>query len=214
MCKIGENMKKNVLAKTGILLLFISSIVILGSCSQEKQKVAKESNEPERNSERYIEIAKDIANQTFTELSTALGGAIKEEGFDGAVNFCSLEALSITRQSSEKYGSMIRRVSNKYRNPANQPDSLETFALNILEKSNANHFLVNDTENKIVNVFLPIRVKDACLNCHGDMNKDINPKTMSVINQKYPNDLAVGYKLDELRGAWSIKLPMIDIKAE
>jgi hypothetical protein len=47
----------------------------------------------------------------------------------------------------------------------------------------------------------------ACLNCHGNAEKDIATKTLEVIMQKYPNDLAIGYKEGDFRGLWKITFP-------
>ena len=40
-----------------------------------------------------------------------------------------------------------------------------------------------------------------CLKCHG---KDIEPNVSALILKLYPNDLAVGYDENEVRGIWSI----------
>ena len=44
-----------------------------------------------------------------------------------------------------------------------------------------------------------------CLKCHGKPDIDIAQGTLKKINQLYPNDLAKGYKLDDLRGLWKIE---------
>ena len=44
-----------------------------------------------------------------------------------------------------------------------------------------------------------------CLQCHGEKGKNIQPKTLEKIAQLYPNDLATGYKENEVRGLISIK---------
>ena len=49
-----------------------------------------------------------------------------------------------------------------------------------------------------------IRIKPVCLSCHGS-DADIKPSVKTVLAKNYPNDVATGYKLGELRGAVSIK---------
>jgi len=44
----------------------------------------------------------------------------------------------------------------------------------------------------------------ACMKCHGQAGKEIDAKTMEIISQKYPDDLATGYKEGDLRGLWKI----------
>jgi hypothetical protein len=46
---------------------------------------------------------------------------------------------------------------------------------------------------------------ETCLKCHGEKNKEIEPKTLGVIQKLYPNDLAHGYKLKDFRGMWAVK---------
>ena len=42
------------------------------------------------------------------------------------------------------------------------------------------------------------------LKCHGEIGKDRDFATTNRLNELYPGDLATGYKLNELRGAWHI----------
>ncbi len=44
----------------------------------------------------------------------------------------------------------------------------------------------------------------ACLKCHGLPGKDIDANTLALLQKKYPEDKATGYKLGDLRGAWKI----------
>ena len=43
-----------------------------------------------------------------------------------------------------------------------------------------------------------------CLKCHGS-SAEIESKTLALINEKYPDDKAVGYSQGDLRGMWKIK---------
>jgi hypothetical protein len=60
-------------------------------------------------------------------------------------------------------------------------------------------------ENRKIVYYKPIRIAmPACLKCHGSAEKDIDPKTLAIIRQKYPDDLATNYKEGDLRGLWKI----------
>ncbi len=48
--------------------------------------------------------------------------------------------------------------------------------------------------------------KGACLVCHGTPGTQIANETLAIIKERYPNDLATGYKSDELRGIWVIEM--------
>jgi hypothetical protein len=50
-----------------------------------------------------------------------------------------------------------------------------------------------------------------CLSCHGSVGKDIAPETTAKLTQLYPQDLATGYALGDLRGMWSLRLPKKEV---
>jgi uncharacterized protein (UPF0335 family) len=43
-----------------------------------------------------------------------------------------------------------------------------------------------------------------CLKCHGTTDKQMERETYSKIKELYPNDKAIGYDVNEVRGIWSI----------
>jgi hypothetical protein len=45
-----------------------------------------------------------------------------------------------------------------------------------------------------------------CLNCHGQPGTDISAETQKALAELYPNDLAIGHKIGDLRGMWSIRI--------
>ena len=45
-----------------------------------------------------------------------------------------------------------------------------------------------------------------CLQCHGKPDKDILPNTLTKIGSLYPEDKAIGYGVDELRGIWVVEM--------
>jgi hypothetical protein len=59
----------------------------------------------------------------------------------------------------------------------------------------------NDFENRY---FSPIKTKSLCISCHGTPGENMTVADYEFINEKYPNDLAINYEPDQLRGIWSI----------
>ena len=60
------------------------------------------------------------------------------------------------------------------------------------------------TENEVL-FYKSIRLgMPACLKCHGKPETDINSETLTVLKDKYPNDLAINYSIGDFRGAWKI----------
>ena len=45
-----------------------------------------------------------------------------------------------------------------------------------------------------------------CMQCHGKINTEIKAQTLKKINDLYPNDLAVGYEVNLLRGIWVVEM--------
>ena len=46
-----------------------------------------------------------------------------------------------------------------------------------------------------------------CLKCHGTIDQ-IGPGVADAVQAEYPHDLSMGYKKGDIRGAWSIKIPL------
>jgi len=44
-----------------------------------------------------------------------------------------------------------------------------------------------------------------CLQCHGEVGKQVTEETYKTIKLKYPNDLAIGYDVNQVRGIWHIE---------
>ena len=53
--------------------------------------------------------------------------------------------------------------------------------------------------------YKPIMINSkACLKCHGEPGKHIAAETSEKIKERYPNDFATGFRLNEFRGSWKI----------
>jgi hypothetical protein len=115
--------------------------------------------------------------------------------------------MPLTDSLSQKYNCQIQRISDKYRNPANKPSKNEEDILLRIGSSNSGEPVLISENGRVV-YYKPISIAmPACLNCHGNAVKDIAPKTLEVIQQKYPGDLAIGYKEGDFRGLWKITFP-------
>jgi hypothetical protein len=130
-----------------------------------------------------------------------------------AVSVCSDTAQVLTNNFGVQKGVYVKRVSLKNRNVNNAPDDFEKRVLNKFTLMQLNNELYDDSEYaeiveegefKYLRYLKPILVQAECLNCHGSEN-DISPEVEQLINQEYPNDNAVGYKIGDLRGAVSLK---------
>jgi len=123
-----------------------------------------------------------------------------------ALDFCSNEAFTLTEGVNKKLpnGVRVKRISTKYRSPANKPTQNEQVVLDTFESMKKNNiilppFLVEKVGSHTYKYYKPLVLnKKACLKCHGDI-KDIDLKR--EIASRYPLDNAMGYKMGDLRGA-------------
>ena len=179
--------------------LFVA-ITVLGfvACTSQNESVS----EPSR-----LEQGKSIAEMSFQALSGKLMKAIELGGPEGAIDFCSLEALQISDSLSKHYGAAIKRSALKYRNAENKPDSSElaglikyTEEIRLGIQPKPYMIRVNGKERFIA----PIPTKPLCLNCHGVPGVNISLPVETKIKELYPNDMAIGFQEGDLRGIWSI----------
>ncbi|MFC3416545.1 Tll0287-like domain-containing protein [Algoriphagus hitonicola] len=158
-----------------------------------------------------------ISTEAQKQLIGQLQNAIAEKGVPGAIEFCNVQALPILEEVSQKYEVEVRRVSNRYRNPVDQPSEmeqriLETYEYNVENEleSTPNLQKIDDGEAYLYSKAIVIP-GGLCLNCHGDPQKDISEETLEKINSLYPQDKATGHKIGDLRGMWSVKIQKSEV---
>ena len=60
------------------------------------------------------------------------------------------------------------------------------------------------TEKEII-FYSPIVIQNPmCLLCHGEPGNTMESETFEFIRSRYPEDMATGYQLGDLRGTWKI----------
>lgn len=155
----------------------------------------------------YINNGNRLVALTFDTLRNSLVNAIGTKGIEEAITFCNEQAYPLTATYTDDSVS-IRRTSTHFRNPDNEPDSLELSALNkmaeeIKSSSPPKTQLVRKSSGD-VHFFKPIMLQAMCLNCHGAPNKEIQPSTLARIQELYPSDQAVNFKEGDLRGMWHV----------
>ena len=175
--------------------------IILAACNNT------ESTTPAKTD--YTIAGDSIATAAQIALISELTTAMNEGGTVKAISFCNENAQHIKAELSEKYNCTIQRISEKYRNPKDQPESPTDEK--VLMAFSAAHLAGNPLAPKLVAekneaiYYKPIMVAmPTCLKCHGSKATDIDAATQEIIDAKYPNDLATGYKLGDFRGAWKI----------
>ena len=157
----------------------------------------------------YDERGLKYALATKAELGKNLIGIIRKNGTLEALEFCNEKAYPLTDSMSLVYNATIKRVSDRPRNINNKASIdelkyIKNYKTILANKEEPQPIMV-ETKN-LVNFYYPITTNTLCLQCHGQPQQDIQPNTMESIKTLYPNDKAVGYGIDEVRGIWSITL--------
>ena len=129
-------------------------------------------------------------------LGKNLKRAIQEKGPSGAIEFCKVEASKLTDSVSLMNNAVVRRVSDKPRNPDNAANTIEkgyiTYYKKLIVAGKKPEAIVNVTEEE-VDFYYPIITDALCLQCHGTPQGQVRPETLAVLKSLYPTDMATGY---------------------
>lgn len=143
-----------------------------------------------------------------TTLKAALQTAMKAGGPMAAIPVCHTQAPQIAAQVGKKYDLEIHRTSLKPRATPPQP-----WEKTVLEQFEAEkkagkpigkivwHQTVEADGQKELRLMKAIPTGEVCLTCHGTK---VAPAVLSKIKSLYPKDEATGYKLGDIRGAFSV----------
>lgn len=146
------------------------------------------------------------------ELQQALQGAMTAGGPAAAIDVCRSSAPEIAARLSRVSGASISRVSARYRNPQSYPDTwqqevLQDFSATLAADpatpiAQLEHFEVDRQGG--ARYLKAITIAPLCLTCHGET---LDRSVADQLDTDYPHDRATGYRLGELRGAFSVVWP-------
>ncbi|MEM0515182.1 DUF3365 domain-containing protein [Pseudoalteromonas sp. YIC-827] len=151
--------------------------------------------------------ARQITGDFAAELKSALLGAVQQGGFAAAIDVCHTKAPEIADAYSS-HGWQVRRTSLKTRNKANEPTFeelavLQGFAQKLAEGEAIKSLTYSnyDPEKNQYRYMKPIPTGQLCLACHGEK---ISPQLIEKLDSLYVGDEARGFKLGDMRGAFSL----------
>jgi cytochrome c553 len=178
-----------------------------GRMMMKSQVKRDESQKRDKSNRSYSDLGLHYALSTKQELGKNLMGTIQKKGTLAALNFCNEKALSITDSMSNKFKATIKRVSDKPRNQNNLASSLEQeyiaiFKNEVKEGKETQPITVEHGDN--IKFYYPIVTNSMCLQCHGNIEDQIKKDTFKTIKALYPEDKAIGYDVNNVRGIWSI----------
>ncbi|MDH5599544.1 MAG: DUF3365 domain-containing protein [Cyclobacteriaceae bacterium] len=169
----------------------------------------KEKYKANREELPFAERGMNLVMTTKSVLGKNLKGAIKSQGPENAITFCNERAYPLVDSMALVLNAMIKRVSDKPRNPNNSANENELKYIEaskeILLSGGKIKPQLQENNGKMVGYY-PILTNQMCLQCHGQPNTQILPKTMERLNKLYPEDQAKGYGDNQLRGIWVVEM--------
>lgn len=170
--------------------------------------VACKKSLTESEKQQYLEKGKEITQTSYKALSGKLTQQMKAGGTKQAIPFCNIEAIPLTDSLSKKFDVSIKRTSDKLRNQDNDATNRELEVIsnykNLKSQEVVLHPIVEEGADKKIHFYAPIITNAKCLKCHGKVGEMTTIETDSIIKSLYPNDMATGYRDEEVRGIWSI----------
>ncbi|MGH8631992.1 MAG: Tll0287-like domain-containing protein [Burkholderiales bacterium] len=162
------------------------------------------------------------ARAVASELVQRLGAALRQElaafGPDGAISVCKDTAPRLAGELSRRTGWRVARVSLRPRNALlGEPDAWEQSVLLRFERSAAAGEpadrieyaeTVQEPQGRYFRYMKALAVQPLCLTCHGSA-ASIPESVRQRLADEYPHDRALGYDVGQLRGAVTIKAPLI-----
>jgi len=161
-----------------------------------------------------VDKAKAAIQDFAGTLKGELEKAMKEGGPLNAINVCNKTAPALTDMKSQEHGLKLSRVSLKNRNTGNAPDAWEQGVLAKFEERKAAgedvqamaySEVVEMDGRKQFRFMKAIPTGEVCLKCHGEA---IDEKVAAKLDELYPDDKARGFKLGDIRGAFSVTQDM------
>ncbi|MCK7579027.1 MAG: DUF3365 domain-containing protein [Chromatiales bacterium] len=164
-----------------------------------------------------IEEAKGLAKEFAGQLQSELKAAIETGGPVEAISVCKTRAPAIAAELSESSGWEVGRVSLKTRNTTlGTPDAwemqiLESFETRLADgqpiDTLARAEVVEDERGRAFRFMKAIPTAELCLACHGE---HIAEPVLQALDEHYPDDRARGFKVGDIRGAFTLSKPLSD----
>lgn len=190
-----------------ILFAFlIFSLLLIWSCNNAEREISQPSDSETK---KMVSYGDAIVYELVKTLKTAVKTTIDTAGPVAAISVCNIEAMPLTKKVKDEAPRdvSIKRTSYQFRNPANEPDDLESMALDhymsLIETGEEipPFYAQKIVEGEITyyNYYKPMKMENLCLLCHGDA-ATIPPNVQTKLHELYPNDKATGYKEGDFRG--------------
>lgn len=154
-----------------------------------------------------IADATGLVKRYAGELKPQLKQALQQGGPAHAIQVCAVQAPQIAARLSAESGWQIKRVSLKPRNVNSA--TADDWERQVLLAFDEAHARGSDVESLFRADYVagnfrfmkPQPVEPVCLACHGE---NLAPEVVESLRRYAPGDTAIGYKLGQIRGAFSL----------
>lgn len=154
------------------------------------------------------ELAQQAKVRIKTFASTLQGelkAAIKSGGLPAGIKVCNERAPQIAADLSTD-GWVVARTSLKTRNASNQPDAWEQSMLMSFESRKqggepVSELAAVERSDEQFRLMKAIPTGQVCLACHG---VNISQPVKDTLAQYYPHDMATGFSVGDIRGAFTV----------
>ena len=138
-------------------------------------------------------------------LKGRLTDALAAGGPASALTACADEATGLTALSAGR-GVHAGRATDRPRNPRiTGPDWVQSYLASegaaALVASGKDVVIAEVDGTKRARVVEPITIGPPCLLCHGPVDT-LDPEVTALLGERYPDDQATGYALDDFRGVF------------
>jgi len=200
---------------TGTAIFMLTGLA-LAACGENpgEERAEEQTDASVKIAEADLASARAAAKELGETLKGRLQAAMGEGGPVAAVDVCQTEAPEIANDISQRLGVDVARTAPRVRNTSNAPDAweadqLETFRAAMAAGEDPAKLeaaeIVTLEGQTVLRWMKPIPMAEMCATCHGS---DIAPEVQAAVAEAYPEDAATGFRTGELRGAFTVTVPV------
>ena len=162
-----------------------------------------------------MKSTKEVVDPMPVKLKALLTDEITNNGPVKAIEMCRVKSPTMAKALSEKTGWSIKRVSIKNRNPEGKTDKWEEKTMTGFERQLAGNIDAVMEQGEIVTIknkqyfryAKGLKTTKECSMCHGK-DENITTELKEKLKEIYPDDLAKGYDVNQVRGIISVIRPI------
>lgn len=146
-------------------------------------------------------------------LRARMAQSLKGSGPRAAMSVCAYQAQALAQEVGRNEAVTVKRTSLRLRNPANAPDDYEKgllarFSAESRDGKLPDEYLDERRESgrKVFRYAKPLVASSLCINCHG-RGEEIPEDVRRMLEARYPDDAATGYREGEFLGIVSVIIP-------